>query len=218
MRQLQTESIAELAPDLVKAIGSLKNSKKTTAAYKYKYAELGSMIEESREILMAHNIFITSFSDIDDKGDEILITQVTHKSGEWIRSYNKIDLKLTIELMKESGNVDLSKINIEQIRGSSKTYNRRQAYAAILNIAQEDDDAQSNTNQSAKPKAGVVRTNTKQVNNSTASASPAQIGFLKTLLTEKGFTIQNYLEQKVLSSESEITSSMASESINKMKS
>jgi hypothetical protein len=204
MKQLQSESVKEIFPSMVKAIGGLKNTGKTTEGYGYKYAELGALIDDSRDILMQNGLFISQVLDDDENGQKMLITTLGHSSGEWIRSYYILDA------------VGMAKVNAAQQMGAAITYARRYSLAAILNIAQADDDAQSV--QSTTTKKGVVRTNNKQVNNSTAPASLAQIGFLKTLLTEKGFTIQNYLEQKVLSSESEITSQMASESINKMKS
>ena len=197
MLPLQSESIKELAPALVEALGSLKNVGKKKQGHGYKYAELADIIEDSRPILKEHGLTINNSTTFLENGDEVLITQIFHTSSEWIKSYYKLD------------KIDMNRINAAQAKGAAITYARRYSMACMLNIAQEDDDAASVTTTSNNT-GGVTRTA------SGNTASEKQLNFLKSLLTKNNKTIQDYLNHNKITSESEITGAMAKASIDKM--
>jgi hypothetical protein len=136
MNHAQSESIAKLALALSKAqaqfSGAAKNS--TNPHFKSKYADLWECIAATKDILAEHELaVIQTFSA--DTEDIIINTTLTHSSGEWVRGSLKMKPK------KDD----------DQGRGSSITYGRRYSYAAIVGLAQKDDDGQAATEQERKP-------------------------------------------------------------------
>jgi len=136
MNHAQSESIAKLALALSKAqaqfSGAAKNS--TNPHFKSKYADLWECIAATKDILAEHELaVIQTFSA--DTDDIIINTTLTHSSGEWVRGSLKMKPK------KDD----------DQGRGSSITYGRRYSYAAIVGLAQKDDDGQAATEQERKP-------------------------------------------------------------------
>ena len=69
-----------------------------------------------------------------DEGGQYLVTTLAHSSGEWIRG------QLTI------GTDGANKgVNLNQALGSSISYMRRYALAAIVGVIQDDDDAHTSS-------------------------------------------------------------------------
>jgi len=127
---MQSETIGALAAALSKAqadiTGALKDS--SNPFFKSKYADLASCWDACRKQLAANNLAVIQTIYVHwDSGQTMLSTTLVHSSGEWIRS----DLPVLAK--------DLS----PQAQGSGITYARRYALAAIVGLAQVDDDAEA---------------------------------------------------------------------------
>jgi hypothetical protein len=127
---VQSESIGALAAALSKAqadiTGALKDS--SNPFFKSKYADLASCWDACRKQLAANNLAVIQTVYVHwDSGQTMLATTLAHSSGEWIRSELPV----------------LTKDMSPQAQGSSITYARRYALAAIVGLAQIDDDAEA---------------------------------------------------------------------------
>jgi hypothetical protein len=127
---MQSDSIGALAAALSKAqadiTGALKDS--SNPFFKSKYADLASCWDACRKQLAANNLAVIQTVYVHwESGQTMLATTLVHSSGEWIRS----DLPVLAK--------DLS----PQAQGSGITYARRYALAAIVGLAQIDDDAEA---------------------------------------------------------------------------
>ena len=127
---MQSETIGALAAALSKAqadiTGALKDS--SNPFFKSKYADLASCWDACRKQLAANNLAVIQTIYVHwESGQTMLATTLVHSSGEWIRS----DLPVLAK--------DLS----PQAQGSGITYARRYALAAIVGLAQIDDDAEA---------------------------------------------------------------------------
>ena len=127
---MQSESIANLAGAIIKAQLELKPVKKDcdNPFYKSKYADLASVWEALRPF-HDHGIAITQSPAPSPHAGYIAIeTQLTHSSGEWIRSI----LELPMAKVDPQG------------AGSAITYARRYALGCMTGlVTEEDDDANS---------------------------------------------------------------------------
>ena len=126
----QSESIAALAAALSKAQSAITGALKDSANpfFKSKYADLASCWDACRKQLAANNLAVIQTIYVHwESGQTMLATTLVHSSGEWIRS----DLPVLAK--------DLS----PQAQGSGITYARRYALAAIVGLAQIDDDAEA---------------------------------------------------------------------------
>jgi hypothetical protein len=91
--------------------------------YSYKYADLASVLEATREARAKAGLAVIQFPT--GNGDGItLFTTVVHSSGQWMRG------ALTLRPMDTK----------PQTLGSLITYLRRYCYSAVLGIATEEDD------------------------------------------------------------------------------
>lgn len=130
----QSESINELAAALAIAQGQITGALKDSANpfYKSKYADLASVWDACREHLSKNGLCViqtTSTGRLAPDGvgtmwGPFLVTTLAHKSGQWMRGYLPIKAK-------DDG---------PQAQGSGITYARRYALAAIVGVAQVDDD------------------------------------------------------------------------------
>lgn len=125
---MQSESIAALAAALSKAQGSITGALKDSSNpfFKSKYADLASCWDACRAQLAANGLCVIQTTDI-IADRPVLITTLAHSSGEWVRSITPI----------------LTKDDSPQAQGSGITYARRYALAAIVGLAQIDDDAEA---------------------------------------------------------------------------
>ena len=125
---MQSESIAALAAALSKAqadiTGALKDS--SNPFFKSKYADLASCWDACRKQLAANGLAVIQTTNTTDAG-VVLVTTLAHSSGEWIRGVLPV-------VTKDAG---------PQAQGSGITYARRYALAAIVGLAQIDDDAEA---------------------------------------------------------------------------
>ncbi len=120
----------QLATALVKVQPHLHNMSKDAEGYGYNYLTLAKLISETRTPLAEHGLVILQpIAEVD--GQPAVRTVLMHESGESIEGIQPI----TAVTMKQCNNA--------QELGAAITYARRYGYAAILSLAQVDDDAQS---------------------------------------------------------------------------
>ena len=127
----QSERIGSLAAALAKAQGSLNAALKDSKNphLKNKYADLASIWNAAREPLAENELAVIQTTDASDNGPQYLVTTLAHSSGEWIKGYLRIGT--------EGANKG---VNLNQALGSSISYMRRYALAAIVGVIQDDDD------------------------------------------------------------------------------
>ena len=121
---MQSDTIGALALALSKAQADITGALKDSANpfFKSKYADLASCWDACRKQLAANELAV-----IQTVEDDRLVTILAHSSGEWIRSACPIR----------------TKDDSPQALGSAITYARRYALAAIVGLAQIDDDAEA---------------------------------------------------------------------------
>ena len=124
----QSESIADIAAALSKAQASITGALKDSANpfFKSKYADLASCWDACRKPLTDNGLAVIQTIEAGE-GRAVLVTTLAHSGGEWIKSYCPI----------------LTKDDSPQALGSAITYARRYALAAMVGLAQIDDDAEA---------------------------------------------------------------------------
>ena len=124
----QSESIAALAAALSKAQSAITGALKDSANpfFKSKYADLAACWDACRQQLAANNLAVIQTTEVTEAGT-VLVTTLAHSSGEWMRGYLPV-------LTKDAG---------PQGQGSGLTYARRYALAAMVGLAQIDDDGEA---------------------------------------------------------------------------
>lgn len=125
-----SDTLAAIAPALVKALGKLEGAAKTKANPGFKgtkYADLETVINSSRDTLTEHGLTIIQLPGACASGVMNLETIIMHESGEWISG--------------EMG-IALGKTDPQGV-GSALTYARRYAQMAALNMAAVDDDGEA---------------------------------------------------------------------------
>ena len=123
----KSNQIDQLAEALSKAQSEMKGAKKESQGYNWKYADLHKVITSSFPYLTKYGLSIVQGSNKDSSGFHITTT-LLHSSGQWMRSW----LKIPVE-----------KLTAQQI-GTAVTYGRRYGMAAMVGIAQHDDDGHEN--------------------------------------------------------------------------
>jgi hypothetical protein len=124
----QSETINALASALSKAQGQITGALKDSSNpfFKTKYADLASVWDACRDQLSANGLCV--IQTLSNKEDQIVVTTtLAHSSGEWIRG------ELAVKPVKSD----------PQGIGSAITYARRYTLAAIVGVAQIDDDAEA---------------------------------------------------------------------------
>jgi ferredoxin len=132
----KSDSIKELATALAKAQGEIENASKSTANafFKSKYADLAECLNTVRPVLSKHGLSLSQFPSFDN-GIASVESIIMHSSGEWLSNI---------------ASAPVSKQDAQGV-GSATTYLRRYSLAAIVGIAQEDDDANSAVGHAKKP-------------------------------------------------------------------
>jgi hypothetical protein len=126
---LKSEQINELSAALAKAQGQIEGAKKSSSNpfFKSKYADLAECWNTCREALTANEISVIQMpEEINENGRLNITTMLAHSSGQYISS----TLTMTV-----------TKLDPQAI-GSAITYGRRYALAAMVGLAQEDDDGE----------------------------------------------------------------------------
>lgn len=120
--EIQSAEINELAKALSKAQGVMSSAQKdgNNPHFRSSYATLSSIIQAARKPLADNCLSVTQTL----LPDNTLVTTLMHESGQWLRSYLRLNPAQ----------------NTPQGVGSALTYGRRYSLAAIVGISQDDDD------------------------------------------------------------------------------
>jgi hypothetical protein len=129
----QSESIAKIAPALVKALAQISDVGKSKTAkiegksnFSYSYATLTDVMGIIRPIFAAHGLALMQFTRGSEDGRRIEVeTMALHDTGEWISD----TLTLPVEGPGARG------------AGSAISYARRYGAQAFVGMASDDDDA-----------------------------------------------------------------------------
>lgn len=133
----QSQEIGELAAALAVAQGEITGALKDSANpfFKSKYADLASVWDACRTSLSKNGLAVMQVASTGDNGAAVVTTTLAHKSGQWIRG--------TLALMPVKSD--------PQGMGSAYTYARRYALAAMVGVAQIDDDANAASGKGSEP-------------------------------------------------------------------
>ena len=123
-----TATIENLATALNAFTGEIEDAKKGSQAHQYKYADLSTILQLARPLMHKHGLSVVQFP-ISDSGQVGILTRLMHNSGEWLEQ------PFMMHTEQSRG------MSAAQSIGSVLTYFRRYALAAVLGIAQVDDDA-----------------------------------------------------------------------------
>lgn len=129
-RIYQSDDIKELASALSKAQGVMDTAKKDkeNTFFKSKYADMHSVREASKKALADNGLSIIHIPDIDELGNQILVPQLMHSSGQWIRGFLKV-----------------TPVNTQpQVILAALTYMKRGGYGAMTGVVAEDEDDDGN--------------------------------------------------------------------------
>lgn len=126
-----SESIASIAPALIKAQGEMQSVTKqgTNPAFRSKYMTLDSILDAVRPILTKHNLMLTQGMVWNSVNDDRITTievesRIIHVSGEWIAHH------VVVPVTKGDAHG----------LGSALTYGRRYGLVGLLAISADDDD------------------------------------------------------------------------------
>lgn len=139
----KSESIDQLAAALAIAQGRITGARKDSANpfFNSNYADLASVWEACRSPLSENGLCVIQTMDIDLAGKTHLNTVLAHKSGQWIESV------IVLNPTKQDA----------QGWGSVITYMRRYALAAIVGVAQVDDDGNAASQPHKAPQQSVAK-------------------------------------------------------------
>ncbi len=139
----QSQDITELASAMASFQAEMSPVGKSAnnPFFKSKYADLASVMKEAMPLTSKNGLAIVQFPGVAPDSTEVLYTQITHKSGQWMRSCMKLHLTK----------------NDAQGQGSALTYAKRYAAMAALGIvADEDDDGNAASKAKTLPKKQPV--------------------------------------------------------------
>lgn len=123
----QSDQINELMTALAKAQGQMRAAIKDSSNphFKSRYADLASVWDACREPLSANGLAVVQVLHTD--GDkQVITTQLSHSSGQWIRGAMALPLQKT---------------GPQEI-GSCCSYIRRYSLASMVGCFQDDDDGE----------------------------------------------------------------------------
>ena len=130
MNNLQSDTIEELVAALVKAQSEIRSAEEdsTNPHFRSKYASYEAIRLSCKGPLIKNSLIVTHHL-ADENGKRIMVTQVTHVSGQWMRSCLSLPQS--------------DKETPQQV-GSSITYAKRYTLSALLAICTgEDDDGEA---------------------------------------------------------------------------
>lgn len=122
----QSQSISKLAIALAKAQAEIDTATKENVNphFHSRYADLASVWGAWQKVGPKHGLAVVQVPQ-SLGGESVLVSQLMHESGEWIRSV------YPLRPVKQ---------NDPQAMGSALTYARRYCLAALVGVAPEDDD------------------------------------------------------------------------------
>jgi hypothetical protein len=132
-----SEQTGKIAAALSNFQGELKGVVKDSTGRNSNYASLAAILEMAQPLLKIHRLAVIQAPENQGLDKVCITTRVEHESGEYYES--ELNMPLPSITTKEGKEV----MNACQKIGSAITFGRRYAYAAILGIAQVDDDAES---------------------------------------------------------------------------
>ena len=128
-----SEQLNELYGALSKAQAEIDNVVSDKKAYNFNYADLGQIIKAVKKPLAVNGLAViqTPFSHVDESGivRDGVSTRLCHSSGQWVESS-----------MMSPAAMSGGKMSAIQGIGSNITYMRRYMLAAVLGVAQVDDE------------------------------------------------------------------------------
>lgn len=135
-----SDELGELATALASAQAEIKHAVKGSENpfHKSRYADLAAVMDACRIPLCKNGLSIVQLPTIDDNGVEVLDTVLLHTSGQWMRS--RLAIRPAHRRSREEGGGWQEDTHDPQALGSTITYLRRYALAAIAGVAAEDDD------------------------------------------------------------------------------
>jgi hypothetical protein len=124
-----SDSLASIAPALVKAINAIEGVKKDASNphFKSKFATLEAVIEAAHPHLASNGLTVLQGPGLMQGNALTVSTRILHESGEWIET------EFAIPMAKQD----------PQAAGSALTYARRYSLMAVLNMPAVDDDGES---------------------------------------------------------------------------
>lgn len=135
------KELNEIALALSKLQGEVLNATKDKQGYNYSYADLAQILEIARPLMAKNGLSLTQMPTTSTDGKIGLTSLLMHTSGQNIQSFYELPIEAA------------AKMSTAQACGSVITYMRRYALAAILGIAQTDEDAA--TQEVKKAKASI---------------------------------------------------------------
>jgi hypothetical protein len=129
----KSESTKEIFAALAKAQAAMTAAHKSSEGHGYNYADLATCIQTAKKPMEDNGLAVTQLIGQSEQGNT-LETVLVHSSGEWVSS----EFVMPLATLAGAG-----KNNPAQCMGSAITYMRRYAFAAIIGLAQSDDDAAS---------------------------------------------------------------------------
>ena len=206
-----SSEIGELAAALAAAQGEFTFAAKDSVADmgtkggRRKYADLQSVLEAVRDGLAKNGLAVIQ-APMPNASGITLRTTLAHKSGQWIAS------ELTLPNDRMGG---------IQGMGSALTYARRYALAAMVGVAQDDDDGEGAMSASkAAEKERVQQTRQQAKASNPDPMTKAQHSAVMAYLTRRhGNDRQGYIDElsaffgRTITSSAELTKSMASDFI-----
>ena len=166
--------------------GELDNAAKAKSGHGYNYADLAECINTAKPFLSKNGLAVAQLLGSTEDGKATLTTMLTHKSGQYLSD------TLVMEAAKLQGGGGKNPV---QELGSAITYQRRYSYAAILGIAQEDNDAAGYTRKQEN-KARASFNPDDCLGSFTGSASSANQAMLKTLFAQCWKDLAQYPQQQ----------------------
>lgn len=134
----QSDNLDALAAALAKAQGAMENARKDSKNPHFgsKYADLAAVWDAARPALSANGLSVVqTVSTVDGGAAVVVCTTLLHASGQFLREC----LQLPVAQ------------RTPQAVGSAITYGRRYALAALVGVAQEDDDGAAGSGHQSRP-------------------------------------------------------------------
>ena len=171
----QSPNIEELTKALIAARKDISGAKKKSKSNWGMFADLAEIIECSTEALLDNGLMLTQ-PVTTYREAEYVVTQITHESGQFFRSFTKI----------VNG-----KPNDPQAQGSAMSYARRYGFESMLNIPRLDaDDDADRATPTQKAIENVLKNHAPQTigtpDTGEKKVTKAQAGLIYHKLTESG--------------------------------
>lgn len=131
---------AKAAVPAIKKTRTAEVTMKNGGKYSYSYADLADIIESVTKPFSAEGLAVIQPIQIHE-GEHVILTMITHKSGQWLRSAYRLDI-----------DPDMG----EQEKGSAITYSRRYSFCATTGLVAEDDDDGALAQAKKNPEGGAA--------------------------------------------------------------